>query len=85
MEQINGQTVPSTKIDTGRRVQKTVTPGLCYLTSLSGCLTILTQSTVNSNMFLTSDRNAPSPNTQIYEISGISGKQMCEGPAVRTG
>lgn len=35
-EQINGQTVPSTKIGKGRRVQKTVTPGLCYLTSLSG-------------------------------------------------
>lgn len=84
LEQINGQTVPSTKIGMGRCVQKTVTPGLYYLTSLSGSLTVLTLTTVNSNLFLTSDTNAPSSNTQIYEISGISGKQeMCESPAVR--
>lgn len=85
LEQINGQTVPSTKIGMGRHVQKSVTPGLCYLTSLSSYLTILTLTTVNSNMFLTSDTTALSSNTQIYEISGISGKrEMCESPAVRT-
>lgn len=84
LEQINGQTVPSTKIGMGRCVQKTVTPGLYYLTSLSGYLTVLTLTTVNSNMFLTSDTNASSSNTQIYEISGISAKwKMCESPAVR--
>lgn len=40
LEQINRQTVPSTKIGMGRCVQKTVAPGLCYLTSLSSYLTI---------------------------------------------
>lgn len=66
-------------------MSKRLTPGFCYWTSLSGYLTTLTLTTVNSNMFLTSDRNALSSNTQFYEISGISGKQkMCESPAVRT-
>lgn len=74
LEQINGQAVPSTKTGMGRSVQKTVAPDLCYLTSLSSYLTTLSLNTMNSNMFLISNTNVLSSNTQAYEISGISGK-----------
>lgn len=75
LEQINGQTVPRTKTGMGRRVQKTVAPGLCYLTSLSSYLTTLPLNTVNSNMFLTSNTNTLSSNTQamkslVFVVSG---------------
>lgn len=87
LEQINGQTVPSTKIGMGRCVQKTVAPGLCYLTSLSSYLTIRPLNTTNSNMFLTSNTNALPSNSQACEIAGISGKlerEVCGSTQVRS-
>lgn len=78
LEQINGQTVPSTKAGMGRCVQKTTAPGLCYFTSLSSYPATLPLNTVNSNMFLTSNINALSSNTQACETSSISGKRERE-------
>lgn len=87
LEQINGQTVPSTKTGMGRRAQKTMAPGLCYFTSLSSYPATLPLNTVNSNMFLTSNINALSSNTQACEISSISGKrerEVCGSLPVRS-
>ena len=78
LEQINGQAVPSTKIGMGRCIQKTVAPGLCYLTSLSSHPTTLPRNTMNSNMFLTRNKTVLSSNTQGYKIPGISGKRERE-------
>lgn len=60
---------------------------VCYLTSLSSYLTILPLNTMNSNMFLTSNMNVLSSNTQTYEISGIPGKggrDLCGSVIVRS-